>query len=234
MKDQEWTQKTIEEVMENSELSYTQVYKWGWDQKKKCNDNPNGASLLTIDEFGGYCKFTSSNERKITKVLDVDLNEKIRLLISDVESEEKGGSKNFKSDISPSKPEPADLKVNNENFTLPPNQKQIQIQNNMWSPPSQKIKRQRYNSDITNATLSAKTYLKRDIDPIIPSFLRDEIDRDYSLDNLRFVDAIGHDSFNNHSFELADKHVSFIHTPNSWKEFSNFDIIDQKYECVIV
>ena len=78
----------MEFLKANTQLSYTQIYKWGWDQKKKVERNPNAKKVPTIDEFGGYCKFEASQKQSISKVLDIDWNEKIRLLDLECEREE--------------------------------------------------------------------------------------------------------------------------------------------------
>ena len=53
-KDQEWTKETIQYILKNSQLTYDQIYKWGWDQKNKLEKNPTGKVIPSIDEFGGY------------------------------------------------------------------------------------------------------------------------------------------------------------------------------------
>lgn len=70
----------MEYLKANTQLSYTQIYKWGWDQKKK--SEKSGPAIPTIDEFGGYCKF-DNKAAPLTQVVDVDWNEKIRLLVAE-------------------------------------------------------------------------------------------------------------------------------------------------------
>ena len=143
----------MEFLKANTQLSYTQIYKWGWDQKKKVERNPNAKKVPTIDEFGGYCKFEASQKQSISKVLDIDWNEKIRLLDLECEREEmqmKAGS--VSRPVKRVKTHEITEKV------VHSDQKAVELQplefveeESMCTPPK-KPKRQRYCSDATNAT----------------------------------------------------------------------------------
>lgn len=79
-KNPRWDRYTVEKASKESGLSRAQVYKWGWDRKKK--DFPEeGFMKPSKDEFGGYSKhdFVEAND-PIADLLDIDLNEQIRQL----------------------------------------------------------------------------------------------------------------------------------------------------------
>jgi hypothetical protein len=79
-KNPRWDRYTVEKASKESGLSRAQVYKWGWDRKKK--DLPEeGFMKPSKDEFGGYSKhdFVEAND-PIADLLDIDLNEQIKQL----------------------------------------------------------------------------------------------------------------------------------------------------------
>lgn len=115
--------------------------------------NPSAKKVPTIDEFGGYCKFEASQKQSISKVLDIDWNEKIRLLDLECEREEK---------LMKAWPVSRPVKrVKTHEFienVVHSDQKAVELaplelveEESMCTPPK-KPKRQRYCSDATNAT----------------------------------------------------------------------------------
>lgn len=201
--DNEWTRETVEFLKSNTHLSYTQIYKWGWDQKKKVEKNPRAKRIPTIDEFGGYCKFDSAQVTPITKVLDVDWNEKIRVLLQDIDNEDNRGSepkenayKRVKTGDSPSEESVVEKK--------PLIMTKIEIPDDESnSTPPVKAKRQRYASDLTNATRKASVEPKVVNNP----YVEDEFNFDPSFEYFQ-EDAF---NFEPNSFKLGHIKVRQIH-----------------------
>lgn len=213
LQDQEWTKETVDFIQANSQLTLTQIYKWGWDQKKKVLKNPQGIQVPTIDEFGGYSKFDEQDDAiKITKVLDIDWNEKIRLLDLDWEREEK-------LKISASEPKvhipvsKAEKSQENCDQNAADSQKPA-LNAKSFSTPLKKPKRDRYSSDITNVTVSGKNLspTKKSEAKLqnmyVAPFFEEDIEKDYSFENFKFDN---YDSFEPQSFILQPNKVSFPH-----------------------
>jgi hypothetical protein len=153
--DPDWSLETVEYVKTNSQLNYVQIYKWGWDQKKKVENNPDALKVATIDEFGGYCKFSSNDHQPLDKLIDEDLNNKVLLLVRECEKElgplpdfepnenqvEKIMSNYIQSECDLQKDEPKIklVEISDEDSIVSCNKK---------------TKRERYCSDLTNATRS--------------------------------------------------------------------------------
>lgn len=80
-KNPRWDKETVDKAAKKSGLSRAQVYKWGWDRKKKADPEEEGFVRLAKDEFGGYSKhdFIDDND-PIAELLDIDLTEQIREL----------------------------------------------------------------------------------------------------------------------------------------------------------
>lgn len=55
-----WTKETLYEVARKTGLSEPQVYKWGWDQKRKLY-GPEAAAMMMASCGGGYSKIGSSS-----------------------------------------------------------------------------------------------------------------------------------------------------------------------------
>jgi hypothetical protein len=208
LEDQEWTKDTVDFIKINSHMSLTQIYKWGWDQKKKVKNNPEGIMVPSIDEFGGYSKFEDNDEsKKITKVLDIDWNEKIRLLDLDCENEEKRKL---------SCPEPKVYDYSNHGIcdVQAPIDTKNSAKVDTFSTPHKTLKRERYSSDITNMTISgknlspAKKHETKYVNAYVTPFFEDEIEKDYSFENYNFEN---YDSFGAQSFILPNEKVSFPH-----------------------
>lgn len=152
-KDPEWTEKTVTFVVENTGLDSTQIYKWGWDQKKKIKKNPNLKIVPTIDEFGGYCKYNHS-DANLLALCDEDLNHKIALLDQECEREcgplpdynprENALKRRKTVDF-----ENVDQNIQNQGLQESPCE-----ETDSFFAPLKKVKRDRYCSDLTNVTRS--------------------------------------------------------------------------------
>ena len=201
--DPEWSQKTVDYIKSNSQLNYTQIYKWGWDQKKKVEKNPNSKPVPTIDEFGGYWKFESA-KIQLEKLCDEDLNEKVRLLDSECE-------KNLEplTDFEPKvetvkrrKTEDSEnhsINILKENTVIPKFEEE-----NLFSPPK-KPKRERYCSDMTNVTRSA-VFQRQPLDQFVNPFLDEEVPSE-KMGGFNF-DSNDMD-FDHHSFKLYNSGNTF-------------------------
>lgn len=180
-RDPEWTQDTVEYVKTNTQLNYVQIYKWGWDQKKKVEKNPSALKVPTIDEFGGYCKFSNDGQAPLDRIIEVDWNEKIRLL--DLECERQTGPlPDFKqNEVSHKRRKIAEpeIKVLNESKQAVNLLVDVSEMDSL-SPPPKKTKRERYTSDITNASGSTPDSKKEGFEPnLVPAF---DFDEDCQLD----------------------------------------------------
>lgn len=182
-------------MLQNTLLTKVQIYKWGWDQKKKSKKNPQGKRIPSIDEFGGYCKFDQREESpKLTKIVDIDWNEQIRLLDLDCAKEEK---------INHAKPESIvkkELQIQNSvkekqnvNKEVTVQAKKVESNEKSFSTPMKKFnKRDRYCSDLTNASNSARNLLitPRVTPPkssaYVTPFFEEDFDRDYSFENVNY------------------------------------------------
>ena len=137
----------------NSLLNYVQIYKWGWDQKKKVEKNPNLKRVPTIDEFGGYWKFNNSST-PLDKVNTIDYNEKIRILDQECEKEY-GPLPGFETKTIAVKRrktqdfENYDKNMESEVMVIP----KFYEEEFLFSS-HKKLKRERYCSDLTNVTKS--------------------------------------------------------------------------------
>lgn len=193
--DEDFHQETVDYLLKNTHLTKVQIYKWGWDQKKKSLKNPQGKRIPSIDEFGGYCKFDQKQDSaKLTKVVDIDWNEQIRLLDLDWAREEKSAptkiepiQKDDHQFLNPSKREYCAIKAPNSSSGKKSDDKS-------FSTPAKKLsKRDRYCSDLTNVSNSAKNLLG--IGGVTPSksssfvnpLFEEDLDRDYSFENIRYV-----------------------------------------------
>jgi len=213
MEDEEWGRETVEYLKNNTQLSYTQIYKWGWDQKKKVQNNPNGKMVPSIDEFGGYCKFDAeSKNTKLTKVLDVDWNEKIRQLDLECELEEK--LRKTKSEPNPKNYNPIEMKNSYQENAQNTNEVVVKLNINndddAFCTPPKKTKRERYSSDITNATNSGRNLISNNIEDsckmnyYVTPFLED-LEKDFSFDNYHFESF---ENFRNNGFMINSDMVS--------------------------
>lgn len=95
----------MERAAKASGLSKSQVYKWGWDRKKKANPNEEGFVKPAKDEFGGYSKHDfAENDADIADLLDIDLNKEIQKLdLYATPSKKKSGGSEMQDDY-PSEP----------------------------------------------------------------------------------------------------------------------------------
>lgn len=76
-----WDKEAVEKAVKKSGLSRSQVYKWGWDQKKKQRFTGVGIDTPSKDEFGGYSKHDFvENDKSIANLLNIDLNLEIQKL----------------------------------------------------------------------------------------------------------------------------------------------------------
>lgn len=215
MQDEEWTRETVDYIRANSGLSLTQIYKWGWDQKKKVLKNPNGKPVASIDEFGGYSKFDTNYEaKKITKLLDIDWNEKIRQLDLECEMEEKNNLKNTEPKIlSENKKEDIIDKTCGEDKLIDEKEiNNVEQTNSFCTPLKAKPKRERYSSDITNVTISARNLIKKAEDKgfnmYVTPFVEDEFEKDYSFENYNFDNF---DNFGSGSFIMSNDRCNIFH-----------------------
>ena len=152
--DPEWSNETVEYIKTNSQLNYVQIYKWGWDQKKKVESNPNALKVPTIDEFGGYCKFSSNDSQPLDKLIDNDLNAKVLFLVKECEKE-LGPLPDFDPNEKQSKANPSDFKEEEDLQNDEPIIKLVEISDDeSVASVTKKTKRERYCSDLTNATKS--------------------------------------------------------------------------------
>lgn len=207
-KDQDWNRDTVEFLKTNTQLSYTQIYKWGWDQKKKVEKNPNAKKIPTIDEFGGYCKFDQASNVPLDKVLDIDWNEQIRLLDLDCEREEQLKQRNtepkekvYKRVKTEDSHEP--IKIKNEDVYPEP---LVLSDDDSFCTPPKKVKRQRYCSDATNATRAASKKFEN-LDSVINPFLQDDAKSDYDFEDFQLGSLI---HFNQEPYKVDALKVSFL------------------------
>ena len=169
----------------------------------------------TIDEFGGYCKFDNKDDKPITQVLDIDWNEKIRLL--DLDCEKEGLTLNSQSDSNCVNNKRQKIKEDENKNEEPKDfvMKQIEIpDDDSYSTPPKKLKRQRYASDVTNATNSGKAQLslfdekKYDdfdkLDRNVNPFQQDNID-EYSFEDFDFgpLNVFGYNSLNDNDHKVS-------------------------------
>ena len=81
LKHPRWDKETVEKAVKKSGLSRSQVYKWGWDQKKKQRQTGFSLDTPSKDEFGGYSKHDFvENDKSISNLLNIDLNLEIQKL----------------------------------------------------------------------------------------------------------------------------------------------------------
>lgn len=153
--DPAWSNETVEYIKTNSQLNYVQIYKWGWDQKKKVENNPDALKVATIDEFGGYCKFTSNECQPLDKLIDEDLNNKVLLLVREWEKE-LGPLPDFEpNENQVLETTPNYIKSEDKLRKDEPLIKLVDISDEESVVScGKKTKRERYCSDLTNATRS--------------------------------------------------------------------------------
>lgn len=86
-KNPRWDKETVDKAAKKSGLSRAQVYKWGWDRKKKTTPDEEGFIKPSKDEFGGYSKhdFVEADD-PIADLLDIDLNHEIQKLALGLDS----------------------------------------------------------------------------------------------------------------------------------------------------
>ena len=190
----------MEFIKINTQLSYTQIYKWGWDQKKKWEKNQNSLKIPTIDEFGGYCKFQKEDNKLLSNIAEIDWNKEVQDLDIECEKEE---TKLLKSQS----------ELINKDIQFLPNQSSVILNpaNAEFSTPLKKLKRDRNFSSATNETNSQKL-TRKDIDPILSSisslklnpFVNELYFRDYTFEayNISNVDKFWYDSFDGFSEEV--------------------------------
>lgn len=140
-------------IKDNSNLEYVQIYKWGWDQKKKVKKNPNLKRVPTIDEFGGYCKYDNSDAHLLA-LWDEDLNHKIALLDQEWEREcgplpDYNPRENVVKRRKTVEVENVDQNIQDKEI----NESQREETEGFFAP-QKKMKRDRYCSDLTNVTRS--------------------------------------------------------------------------------
>lgn len=76
-----WDKDTVDRAARKSGLARAQVYKWGWDRKKKADPDDGDFLRLTKDEFGGYSKHDFiDDDDPIAELLDIDLTKEIKRL----------------------------------------------------------------------------------------------------------------------------------------------------------
>jgi len=162
----------------------------------------------TIDEFGGYCKFDGPAKQPISTVVEVDWNEKIRLLDLECEREEKN--------LLHTRPESRVIKrIKTEEFgkvkkpqmkIAVPEQLLVADDDSLCTPPKQ-VKRQRYGSDSTTATRPAHKMSEASNLKVNP-YLNDDLQNDFDIEKYE------NDSFFNfgfNSFKIEHPKVS-LHT----------------------
>ena len=133
-------------------LEYVQIYKWGWDQKKKLQKNPNLKRAPTIDEFGGYWKYENSDANLLALWAE-DLNAKIALL--DQECEKQYGplpETTIPGKFSLKRRKTVDFE--NIDSNIQNQDLKDSLQGDNFIAPLKKVKRERYCSDVTNVTRS--------------------------------------------------------------------------------
>ena len=79
MRDPCWTKETVDDVCRRTLLSENQVYKWGWDQKKKRGRTDN-AFYPSTDEFGGYSKHGFNQIDSLAASIGINLDQKVKEL----------------------------------------------------------------------------------------------------------------------------------------------------------
>lgn len=77
--DPKWSNETVMYVSRTTGLNVSQVYKWGWDQKKKTGDL-DGFDIPTTDEFGGYSKHGFTNLDSICRSIGLNIDEKLKMI----------------------------------------------------------------------------------------------------------------------------------------------------------
>lgn len=165
--------------------------------------NPSASNIPTIDEFGGYCKFSKPSEVPLDKVIEIDWNEKIRLLVLDCEREEL-----LKEQTEPKEKvhkrrkteDSQELEVNHE----APEPLVLSDDDSFCTPPK-KTKRQRYCSDATNATRSGLKKFEGPQDLSINPFLQDDVKSDYDFEDYHFASPL---HFASEPFKLGAMKVS--------------------------
>lgn len=80
-KNPKWDRQTIENAANESGLSISQAYKWGWDRKNKADDL-EGFHKPSKDEFGGYSKhdFTDQDD-SISQLIGKNLDKEVEKLL---------------------------------------------------------------------------------------------------------------------------------------------------------
>lgn len=80
-KNPRWDKHTVDKAAAKSGLARAQVYKWGWDRKKKAGPGELGFIKPAKDEFGGYSKHDFVDDvDPIADLLNIDLNHEIEKL----------------------------------------------------------------------------------------------------------------------------------------------------------
>jgi len=84
-----WDKAAVDRAVRKSGLSRAQVYKWGWDRKKKAQPTDIGFIKTSKDEFGGYSKHDFVEDvDPIAQLLDIDLNKEIEKLCLSLDNQE--------------------------------------------------------------------------------------------------------------------------------------------------
>ena len=83
----EWSKEVVSRVSRKTGLLEAQVYKWGWEQKRKKGTDGKPLALASTDEFGGYSKLGFSELDCISASIGIDLNAKLRELHLELEIE---------------------------------------------------------------------------------------------------------------------------------------------------
>ena len=81
-KDPCWTSKSVLEIQSITGLSEAQIYKWGWDQKKK--KGQADFDYPTTDEFGGYSKHGFNQIDSICQAVGIDIKAKLHDITKDL------------------------------------------------------------------------------------------------------------------------------------------------------
>ena len=76
-KNPDWNKAAVHRVAKHTGLSVPQVYKWGWDQRRKQGEEERAIEELelpSIDEFGGYSKGHYTKQESITELLGINFS----------------------------------------------------------------------------------------------------------------------------------------------------------------
>lgn len=213
-------------------LEYVQIYKWGWDQKKKIKKNPNLKRVPTIDEFGGYWKYDNSDSNLLA-LWGEDLNLKIALL--DQECEKLYGplpETTTPGKLTLKRRKTLDFENLDSNIQTQDFKESVQSNGDGFAAPSKKIKRERYCSDLTNVTRSPA------LTPSIHEMRsRAVLEEETPSEEMAFCFGSGDIFENDNSFSffnsgnLIYSHINNIHIDSDsiFKQDNNLSSLDGGY-----